>query len=170
MPTSAFTAILPGNENSKMFNKTTKRWIKAYKGGTNLINLAFTRAVKRGDQFTNLPKNIAIDIKKKKVVKIFSDKGKFNKLFKDAVKTGNSLLKSTNIQYNKTANPNVFIDTKANIPLKNPYVQTGSRKGQIKKKYVKQLAGKDVNLKTKVIENTSQTQAKLNDISENKLE
>ena len=152
-----------------MFNKTTKRWIKAYKGDTNLINLALTRAVKRGDQFSNLPKNIAIDIKKKKVIKIFTDKGKFNKLFKDAVKVGHGLIKNTNIQYNKSANPNVFIDTKSNVPLKNPIVQSGTRKGQIKKIYKKQLQGKKVDAKTKVVESTSLTEAKLNVITKNKL-
>ena len=73
--------------SQKIYNKTTKRYIKAFKGNTNLINLAFTRAVKRGDQFTNLPKNIAIDIKKKKPIKIFTERGKFTKLFRDAIKS-----------------------------------------------------------------------------------
>lgn len=154
--------------DSKMYNKTTKRWIRAFKGNTNTINLAFTRAVKRGDQFSNLPKNIAIDRENKKAVKIFSNKGKLTKLFKDAVKTKTNLT-NINVQYNKSLNPNVFIDTTSKKAIKDPYVKTGARKGQLKKKYTNLLQNKQVNLETKTIESTTKTQVELNKITKNKL-
>lgn len=154
--------------SQKIYNKTTKRYIKAFKGNTNLINLAFTRAVKRGDQFTNLPKNIAIDIKKKKPIKIFTERGKFTKLFRDAIKSKGNLT-NTGVQYSKSMNPNVFIDTKSKVPLKDPYVKTGKRKGQVKKQYQKLLQNKKIDKETKVVESTSQAQAKLNTITQNKL-
>ena len=153
---------------SKMFNKTTKRWVKAYKAGTSRINLVFTRAVKRGDQFTNLPKNIAIDRENKKVIKIYSNKGKFTKLFKDAVKQ-KTIITNTNVQYNKLLNPDIFIDTTSNKVINNPYVKSGTRKGLLKKKYINVLQNKTVNLETNIIESTTPTQAQLNVLSNNKI-